>query len=209
MGRIAGARMAALKSFSEDQSYIIKSIMELNNIHVFDADLTYGNGQFWRDLPRPKYCFDIDPQQENTIQADSCNIPLENETINSAVFDPPFLTYIKQGREHNSIMGKRFSGYWRYDELQAHYTGTLLEAHRILKPKGILVFKCQDIVHNHALHPTHINIMTWAGDKFRLKDFFILAAKNRMPMPEKKGERKRIQKHARIHHSYFMVLERR
>jgi hypothetical protein len=200
--------MTIIKSVSDDQNEIIRSIMGLYGIDRFDADITYGNGVFWKSLPKPHLCFDIDPQLEDVITASSVSIPLPPQCIDSIMFDPPFLTYIKQGREHDSIMGKRFSGYWKYSELQEHYVGTIIESYRLLNKAGILVVKCQDIIHNHSMHPTHINVVEWAKGMFRLKDLFILTAKHRLPMPEKEGEKKRIQKHARIYHSYFMVLEK-
>lgn len=197
-----------IQSVSYDQDYIIKSIMELCGIERFGADLTYGNGGFWKDLPQPLMKFDLDPQTPDTKFADSSDLPIKNNVLRSVMFDPPFLTYIKQGREHNSVMGKRFSGYWRYEELEDHYRGTIKEAHRILFSKGIFVIKCQDIIHNHKMHCTHANIIKWSEGMFRLKDLFILAAKNRMPIPQTEGTKKKVQKHARIHHSYFMVMER-
>jgi len=197
-----------IKSVSDDQTEIIQSIMHLCGIARFDVDLTYANGGFWKKLPHPVLKFDIDPQTPDTTQANSMSLPLGHECVSSIMFDPPFLTYVKQGRDHDSVMAKRFGGYWRYEELETHYKGTLLEAHRILTKRGILVIKCQDIIHNHKMHCTHLNIMKWADGKFRLKDLFILTAKHRMPMPSKEGEQGRVQKHARVHHSYFMVLEK-
>ena len=198
----------SIKSVSDNQEYIIRSILTLNNLDRFDIDLTYGNGVFYKNLPEPHVKIDIDPQQSDVIEASSVSIPLPSGCFKSVMFDPPFLTYIKQGREHNSIMGKRFSGYWKYSELEDHYRQTREEAARLLSKEGIMVIKCQDIIHNHAMHPTHINITQWMLPWFRLKDLFILTAKHRLPMPEKQGEVKRVQKHSRIHHSYFMVLER-
>lgn len=200
--------MSQIQSVSYDQDYIIKSIMELCGIEQFDADLTYGNGGFWKNLPPPKIKFDLDPQTVDTIQANSMALPLGQDCMDSLMFDPPFLTYIKAGREHNSVMGKRFSGYWRYDELEMHYRGTLFEANRVLRKGGIFVIKCQDIIHNHKMHCTHANVINWAEGMFRLKDLFVLPAKHRMPMPESKTGTKRKQQHARIHHSYFLVFEK-
>jgi len=74
--------------------------------------------------------------------------------------------------------------------------------------KGIFVIKCQDIIHNHRLHPTHVYTIQWAENLFNLKDLYILAAKSRMPMPQKENEARRIQRHARIFHSYFLVFQR-
>jgi hypothetical protein len=197
-----------IKSASYDQTEILSSVLLLIKQDRFDADITYGNGSFYKNIPQPDLKFDIDPQVDGVVKASSTNLPVDDSSLSSVVFDPPFLTYIKQAREHDSVMAKRYGGYWRYDELEDHYKQTLKEAHRILCKKGVLVFKCQDIIHNHRMHPTHINVCKWADGMFRLKDLFILAAKSRMSLPEKEGEAKRVQKHARIHHSYFMILEK-
>jgi len=200
-----------IRSVEYKQADILKGILTLQGIDRFDADITFGNGSFYKDIPEPVYKFDIDPQKIGVIKSCSTKLPLKDSSLKSIVFDPPFLTYIKAARKGNGnmIMAKRFGGYWRYDELEDHYKGTIKEAARILKKKGVLVFKCQDIIHNHKMHSTHINATKWAENSgLRLKDLFILPAKMRMPMPEKEGEKKRIQKHARIFHSYFLVLEK-
>ena len=209
VGRLVDWEEPMIRSVSDNQAEILQGILTLSGIDRFDADITYGNGAFYKTIPEPIHKFDIDPQTDDTIQADSKHIPLPDESLRSIIYDPPFLTYIKQGRDHGSIMSKRFGGYWRYDELAADYQGTLFEAYKKLDRKGILVVKCQDIIHNHKLHPTHINIVEWGKECFRLKDLFILHKPHRMPLPEKAGEAKRVQQHARIHHSYFLVLEKR
>jgi len=199
-----------IRSCEYDQTEILSGIMQLCGIERFDADITYGNGMFYKHLPQPELKFDIDPQLDGVIEASSDSLPVDDAALRSLVFDPPFMTYVRAGRSGNGnmVMAKRFGGYWRYDELEDHYKSTLRECGRVLGKRGIMVFKCQDIVHNHRLHPTHIFITEWMREWFRLKDLFVLAAKSRMPIPQKQGERKKVQKHARIHHSYFMVLER-
>jgi len=197
-----------IKSFSFDQTEILSSILTLIGQDRFGADVTFGNGSFYKNIPEPDLKFDIDPQVDGVIKASSTDLPLADESISSLVFDPPFLTYVKAAREHDSVMAKRYGGYWRYDELEAHYQATLKEAHRVLQNKGVMVFKCQDIIHNHKMHATHINVSKWASGMFRLKDLFILAAKSRMAIPPAQGFAPKVQKHARIHHSYFMILEK-
>jgi hypothetical protein len=193
-----------IKSLSYSQDEILESIKTLYCPNGFEVDLTYGNGGFWKTLERPKYCFDKEVLADFVIEADSTNIPLPNDSVSSVVFDPPFLTYINKGREHNSIMGKRFGGYWTYDELRDHYTKTINECSRILKKKGILVFKCQDIIHNHKFHPTHLGVMISAEVLgFDTKDIFVLGATHKMPV-NTKGK----QQHARVYQSYFLVLEK-
>lgn len=198
-----------IKSVYENQIDILKSIMTLCNIDRFDVDVTYGNGMFYKEIEKPIHCFDIDPTLVDT-PASSDDLPLGSDSVSSLMFDPPFLTYVRAAREGNGnmVMVKRFGGYWRYDELESHYKGTLEEAARVLKKKGIMVFKCQDIIHNHKMHCTHVNVINWASKSFRLKDLFILPAKTRMAIPQQVGTKKKVQKHARIFHSYFLVLER-
>jgi hypothetical protein len=192
-----------IKSINSDQHSILSAILKLNDLERFDADITYGNGSFYKQIERPRYCFDIQPLQKHVVQACASNLPICDSTLKSLVFDPPFLTYIKQGREHNSIMAKRFSGFWSYKDLEKFYISAIKESHRVLRKKGIFIIKCQDIIHNHKMHCTHANILEWAKDLFRLKDLFVLTAKSRMGIASH-----RKQQHARIFHSYFLVLEK-
>lgn len=200
--------MDVIRSVYFDQSDILRGIIALHCPQGFDLDATYGNGQFYRDIPRPRLRFDIDPQSADVIAASSDALPISSDSVTSFVFDPPFLTYVRAGREGNGtmVMAKRFAGYWRYDELETHYRATIREAHRVLTLKGVLIFKCQDIVHNHRLQCTHANVIRWADEYgFNLLDLFILPASHRMPSPNRAGT----QKHARIFHSYFLVLQKR
>ena len=198
-----------IKSVSYNQDEIIKSITELHVPGGIQCDITYGNGAFYRNIKRPKLCYDIHPLANFVVKADSRCIPNKKNSISSIMFDPPFLTYINGGRNHNSIMGKRFSGYWSYDQLKSHYKATLREVSRVLVPRGKLVFKCQDIIHNHRLYCTHHKVIGWAEEYgLELCDLFILCAKNRMPVRAAKHGKQR-QKHARIYHSYFLVFEKR
>lgn len=195
-----------VKSLEYDQNTILKDILRLNNLELFEGDLTYGNGVFYKEIPEPWVKLDIDPQADDVIRASSTETGFPDGSFNSLVFDPPFVTYVRSGREGNGkmVMANRFSGYWRYDELETHYKDTLIEAARILNKKGILVFKCQDIIHNHKMHCTHANVLKWSEGLFRLKDLHVLGAKHRLPAPNRRGT----QKHARIFHCYFLVLER-
>lgn len=196
-----------VRTLYEDQLDVLDAIRDLHAPDGFDCDLTYGNGAFWARQERPKYCYDIDPLAPEVGYSCSTDIPHIDASLGNMIFDPPFLTYVRSGRGGNGsmIMSKRFGGYWAYSELEEHYTKTLDECARVMRPKSVLVFKCQDIVHNHSLHATHMNVIQWAEDRgFRLKDLFILAATHRLPAPNRKGK----QKHARIYHSYFVVLQR-
>jgi hypothetical protein len=201
------ARAPQIRSVYEDQDSILKAIQKLHCPDGFDCDMTYGNGVFWKNIQKPRLCFDITPQKRGVEQGDSRSLPVPVSSLASVVFDPPFLTYVKGGRSHkggNVAMSKRFGGYYTYKELEDHYRDSISEAYRILKKRGKFIFKCQDIIHNHKMHCTHVRVINMAElEGFRLADLFILAAKHRMPGPQKGTQR-----HARIWHSYFLVFEK-
>lgn len=196
-----------VKTVSESQCQILQDIMDLHCPGGYEADVTYGNGGFWKTLTPPVLKFDLESLASGVVRADSSRLPLRPASLGSAVCDLPFMTYVKAGRAHKGgkvSMSARFSGYYSYPELSASYQSVLSEMGRVLRVGGVLVFKCQDIVHNHKLHPTHIFAVEWARQSgMRLLDMFILAAKHRMPGPQK-GK----QRHARIYHSYFLVFQK-
>lgn len=195
-----------IPSVSDSNDKILQSILALHCPEGFECDVTYGNGGFYKNIPEPLLKFDIEPLKDGVIKADSGNLPLKDSSLNNLVFDPPFLTYVKQGREHNNkvALTSRFGGYYKYEELQQHYYNTIIEASRVLKKSGKMIFKCQDIIHNHKMHCTHSMVIEMARDAgLRLLDLFILAANHRMPGPQK-GQ----QRHARIFHSYFLVFQK-
>ena len=200
--------MRVVRSVYETQDEILDAIEQLYiGDKGFQCDLTFGNGQFWKNRQLPPFRFDLDDSLANVTVASSDALPLHSAFLDNLVFDPPFLTYVRAGREGNGsmVMARRFTGYWKYSELQDHYVATLREASRVLKRGGVMVFKCQDIIHNHSMHCTHLNVVNWAQE-FGVKraDLFVLVAKHRMPSPNRAGT----QKHARIFHSYFLVLRK-
>lgn len=205
--------MSLFKSVYETNHEILEAISQLHCPSGFDCDMTFGNGAFWTKLDRPRLCFDITPLHDGVVQANSGALPVGDGSLDSCVFDPPFLTYVNNGRAHattdgkTAVMSKRFGGYWAYSELEDHYKATLAEAARVLRKGGVMVFKCQDIIHNHRLHSTHTNVINWgAAVGLRLKDLFVLVAKHRMPTRAASHGRQ-TQRHARVHHSFFLVLE--
>ena len=73
---------AVVRSVYETQDEILAGIMRLYCPGGFDADLTYGNGQFWKTLPRPRLCYDITPLHDGVQQADSALLPLTERDRN-------------------------------------------------------------------------------------------------------------------------------
>ena len=65
--------------------------MTLYQIPRFDLDCTYSTGQFYKNLPQPKFRTDKFPQGRYVMQSDSRKLPFNACTMKSIMFDPPFV----------------------------------------------------------------------------------------------------------------------
>ena len=200
-----------VKSISYDQSEIIRWILDL---HVknkkIDCDPTYSVGNFYKNtgIEEPKYKFDIYPKVDEVEFGDSRNLPLENCSIDCMMFDPPFLATTGKSLENddnNNAINKRFGVYPSEKELHKFYIDSLNESYRILKDRGILIFKCQDKISSGKQYLSHVFIINEAVRiGFYPKDLFILLAKSRLVADWQVQN----QKNARKYHSYFIVFEK-
>lgn len=187
----------------------IKNIMDLYRIEQFDLDCTYSKGVFWKNLPKPKIKSDLIPCCDDVIEADSENLPFEDGSMNSIMYDPPFIISgksYKSNKEGSSIIAKRFEGYDTYESLTENYYKTLTELYRVCSDGGLVVMKCQDTVSGGKNHFTHVMVMKMAYEiGFYPRDLFILIAKSRINSFGTKWSK---QVHARKHHCYFWVFEK-
>lgn len=200
-----------IKSISYDQTEIIKNILMLHVPQGYiDCDPTYSKGNFYKKsgIEEPKYKFDIEPQTPNVVQSNAENLPLENKSINCIMFDPPFLA--TRGKslkidDKSNLINKRFGVYPTEKALHKFYINAMYEFYRVLKDKGILIFKCQDKVSSGKQYISHVFICNMAVEiGYYPKDLFILLAKNRIVADWQLKN----QKNARKFHSYFWVFEK-
>jgi hypothetical protein len=198
-----------IKSIGYDQFGILEDIMTLYCPRGFECDPTYSIGNFYKSvIPEPIYKFDINPQVPGVIQASADDLPLENESVNSINFDPPFLASKGPTIDHPSdgqcLIIRRFSQFPTMEELYTFYASSMREFARVLKPHGILVFKCQDTVSGGKNYFSHIKVFEYAiQNGFVGIDLFVLLAKNRIISGKHKN-----QQHARKYHSYFWVFQK-
>ena len=197
-----------IRSVSTDQTEILRWILKL---YVpdgrFEADSTYSKGGFYKDIPPPRLRFDLNPQSENIVQADCRNLPLEDESISSLMFDPPFLATTGKSleSEEGNIINRRFTVCRNEKELQNLYADAVREAQRVLKPGGIFVFKCQDKVSSGKQYWMHCFVYELAmKNGFEAEDLFVLIAKSRLV-----ANWQRNQRHSRKFHSYFWVFRKK
>lgn len=200
-----------IKSISYDQAEVIKGILSLHvKNRKIDCDSTYSIGNFYKKtgIEVPVYKFDIKPQVDGVEFGDSRDLPLADCSIECLMFDPPFLATTGKSlnsEEDNNKINKRFGVYPSEKELHQFYVDSLKESHRVLKDKGILIFKCQDKVSSGKQYMSHVFIMNEAVKAgFYPKDLFILLAKNRLVADWQVKN----QKNARKFHSYFWVFEK-
>jgi len=191
-----------VKSVSDSQDEILNWIIKLYCPDGFDLDPTYSKGVFYKNVPEPRLKFDLSPQVRGVKQADCTNLPIESGSLQSIVFDPPFM-FGTHGQTKNNKMNKRFTMFDSFPELCIMYQDSLKEFHRILNKKGILIFKCQDYTDSKTTM-THCLVYNWALQLgFYAKDLFILTARGgRIYNPAL------TQRHARKFHSYLWVLQK-
>jgi len=191
-----------ISSIGFDEQEIIRDILYLHgNGKYIDCDPTFSIGNFYKNgLPKPSHRFDKYPQSKDVIEATADNLPLEDESCNIIMFDPPFV--INGDLKETGVITKRFTSFKHWNELRDMYSASLKEFARVLKKGGLVIFKCQDIVSSGKNHFSHCWIMNEAIRLgFYPKDLFLLLAKNRI-------NDGREQQHARKYHSYYWVFEK-
>ena len=175
------------------------------------ADVTYGKGVFWRQVPERDYQLLATDIQDGV---DCRDLPYADESIDCVVLDPPYM-HSPGGTAHevhtaferhyrNNGTGNLTNGKYHEAVLEL-YVDAGREAWRILRERGVLVVKCQDEVCSNRQRFTHVEIMAAYEDMgFVSEDLFVVMRKN------KPGVSRAVrQVHARKNHSYFLVFWKR
>lgn len=174
------------------------------------ADVTYGNGVFWKRVPRDAYkLFPTDLKDG----VDARRLPYEPDSIDCVVFDPPYM-HTPGGTAH--VGHQNFEGYYRnngagngtvkkyHEAVLDLYFSAAREAGRVLKSEGIYIVKCQDEVCANQQRLTHVEIINeLATYGFIAEDLFVVLRMNRPGVSTLLR-----QAHARKNHSYFIVFRK-
>ena len=170
------------------------------------ADVTYGNGNFWRRLDMARYTLLASdlvtcPQAPYDLRA----LPYADQAVDHVVLDPPYLRGGGTGsvpsqfeRVYRNLQTTPAGG---LDGIMALYRAGMQEAWRVLRPGGLLWLKCQDQVDHGRQAWTHIELYD-AGVQlgFQGRDLFVLVTGPR-PMPYR-------QRYARRNHSYLWIFQK-
>jgi DNA modification methylase len=181
------------------------------------ADVTYGKGIFWKNVPRERYVLHASDIQTGT---DCRNLPYASGSLDCVVLDPPYMeglhrrcvTQLAGAGTHSAFRDTYSNGEPvesadapKYHEaVLEFYFAAGREAHRVLRPYGVLIVKCQDEVSANTQRLTHVEIINrYESLGFYAKDLFVVVRPNRPGVSRVKR-----QEHARKNHSYFLVFVR-
>ena len=175
------------------------------------ADVTYGKGVFWRNIPDDRYKL----LATDILDGVDCRkLPYETGAIDCVVLDPPYM-HSPGGTAHqaHSPFEKHYrnngsgnsTGRKYHEAVLDLYRDAGREAKRVLRERGVLIVKCQDEVCSNRQRFTHMEITRmYDAFGFVAEDLFVIARFN------KPGVSRAVkQVHARKNHSYFLVFWKR
>lgn len=170
------------------------------------ADVTYGRGVFWRNVPEGIYRLLATDLQTGV---DCRNLPYSDASMDCVVFDPPYM-HTPGGTAH--VGHQNYETYYqnngassekKYHEavLDLYFTAAR-EAWRVLRAGGFYIVKCQDEVCANQQRLTHVEIINeLSGMGFVPEDLFVVMRTGKPGV-----SRLLTQAHARKNHSYFLVF---
>ena len=175
------------------------------------ADVTYGLGVFWRNVPAGLYQLFATDISEGI---DCRDLPYDDSSMDCVVLDPPYM-HSPGGTAHsvhtafedhyrNNGTGNRTEKKYHEAVLEL-YAEAGREAFRVLRERGVFIVKCQDEVCSNRQRFTHVEIMqNYQRLGFVAEDLFVVMRQN------KPGVSRTVrQVHARKNHSFFLVFWKR
>lgn len=174
------------------------------------ADITFGKGVFWKQVPREQYRLLATDVMSGT---DCRKLPYGEGTIDCVVFDPPYM-HTPGGTAH--VNHQNYEGYYRnngtgngtdrkyHEAVLDLYFQAGEEARRVLRNEGIFIVKCADEVCANQQRLTHVELINeFAIKGFIIEDLFVVVRTHRPGV-----SRILQQAHARKNHSYFLVFRK-
>ena len=174
------------------------------------ADVTYGQGVFWKRVPQGAYRVLATDLKTGT---DCRHLPYKDQEIDCVVFDPPYM-HTPGGTAH--VNHQNYENYYQNNAVQNGsgkkyheavlelYFQAAKEALRVLRDEGMFIVKCGDEVCANQQRLTHVELINdFTANGFVIEDLFVLLRNNRPGV-----SRILRQAHARKNHSYFLVFRK-
>ena len=216
--RVQGGEMSTDLTFSAymcDNSFVFPKILDM---YVQEgstiADVTYGTGVFWRRVDTSKYRF---LPSDLKTGVDARHLPYENDTLDAAVLDPPYMEGLYREKSDNLAGDGSHASFREYysngeethdkqlkyhDKVLDMYLSIGVEVRSKLRDGGIFIVKCQDEVSANRQKLTHVELI-YAYEKmgFYCDDLIVVMRPNKPCVSRIKN-----QVHTRKNHSYFLVF---
>jgi hypothetical protein len=209
-----------IKNVSFDQKEILFNIMSLYlDGNPFECDITASTKNFYKKtasskyiIPEPKLLMDVYPQSPDIIKITPFEkLPVEDGSIHSIIFDPPFVISPKtcksamSKKDGTCLIANRFSSFYPVMELYENYYWWAKVCYDALDDGGVFVVKTQSNVSGGYKHNTEEwMFMCCLHFGFYCIDKFTLEAKARLISS---GKYKK-QQHARNYLSTFYVFKK-
>lgn len=175
------------------------------------VDVTHGKGLFWTKVkPKNLVAHDLDTRKGDGVSWS--DLPEGDGTVDVLVFDPPYVS--PGGRKTSTIheMNDRYGMQMSATSPKGQWLSIvegLEEAHRVLKKRGLLWFKCMNYISSGRLQ----RAKAWADIEFdrlgfRVEDEFIhMGHPGPQPQVNLDGTPRR-QVHARNNASFLIVARK-
>ena len=184
-----------------NSSDVVKSVFEVHFSEASSvADLTYGKGAFWKNVPENLTVVSLDqnPRYGCLVKSDCRSVPLGDQSVDVVVFDPPhqhgvsLSTTLRQQEDFGRLSSQT--------EIHALVRDTAPEIRRISRVGAII--KITDMVEGGRFMPSHILIASslspvlgWPADMAILDSGVVRPTNHERVL------------HLRHAHSYFMVYK--
>jgi len=206
-----------LSTYMEGNEFVFPKILQLHvPLDAVVADVTYGKGIFWKNVPKEAYkllATDI------MTGVDCRSLPYTDESIDCEVLDPPYAEgFFRRSKTQSGALTGSHDAFWKrygnhkrpvvsegpkyYDVVLDLYFKAGQEAKRVLRKGGVFIVKCQDQVSANKQRLLHVDLINYYEPLgFYTKDLFVVVRSNKPCV-----SRLVTQVHARKNHSYFLVF---
>jgi hypothetical protein len=175
-------------------------------------DVTWGKGAFWAKTDTGRFNLigsDLDPGFGGAaVGADFRNLPYASGSADHVILDPPYIAWpgkhITDHRYNNAkTTGWESERPLSFEGILQLYKDGMAEAHRVLKPKGLLWVKCKDQVNGGRQHPAQFFIQEYAIRELGMyeADLFVVVPPSTSP-----DGRWNVQRTARKNHSFLLLF---